>query len=892
MIKKEGVILVLVFFILCCSFSSASVIPGNPFFNLSQGSFGPGQVLEGYFNFSLENEPGNIMVSGQVAAEMKEMNLLDFLQEGEVDFNCDPSDCDVTYQASIPSQTKTVVLSEEEKYFGLVAFGTNPQILNLSFYLTGQSTANPICGESPLKIDLLDDGIIDYEYKEPSGEWCSDLRHSRCYDPSIATGVSVLTSTPLCQKISLNKTGRLEVAAELKVYSGEPWDYDIEFTVYDLGGSLIGNCSVDYFYELEYSFAKCFIGPEFLGEESTFFIEEAGDYLLCIRNKGTSSAEYWIKKETQEEVCGFYGEPPSQTYNEDYSIYVHEAKFNAFTEEVVFDESMHLGDVPLMTYVQNYINSEYGGNCTGFSGCIIPIKFISSASQTLTLSDINFKYHPQGTSPTYNNYFYDLIVEWPKIDMDIQTVPFSILNLSAPEQPGFQMVLAKIGIASRSLGFDVAEVPTIQSVSPLIVIPGKLTEFRTVATAPAGKQIIQYRWDFGDGSGEQMTAGPNITHTYSQIKTYILTVKAQDTSGLVGSRTFTITSNITRELLNTTIQNLRIRLDNFASQYNNIEYWYRDMIGVNVTIISTTLDVLESQLATATQTQLLDIKNELDALNVPISINDTLVLRDSPYIPNLNEIDPSYVSDMTGEDYDSNLKTEYQNAVALWQQDNVNLRLGGEAKALFYEDRIEDKITVVNIKVDPLVGISNAYVIFSLPYGVSYNDVRLLHDAYEVSDLNDAIGFVYTGLSGLETISITLPGKVDFSDINFYISPSLQEVQVGVQPLTEPPKKPPYLLAIFLIIVIAIVVLIILWFIWKGSGKREKKKLFKNPMDLYHITNFISNNQAAGVPKNKIIERLKKAGWSKKQIDHAFKQIGKQKPIFTPSVKRRPTRRI
>ncbi|MCX8194332.1 MAG: PASTA domain-containing protein, partial [Candidatus Pacearchaeota archaeon] len=57
------------------------------------------------------------------------------------------------------------------------------------------------------------------------------------------------------------------------------------------------------------------------------------------------------------------------------------------------------------------------------------------------------------------------------------------------------------------------------------------------------------------------------------------------------------------------------------------------------------------------------------------------------------------------------------------------------------------------------------------------------------------------------------------------------------------------------------------------------------PMDLYNLTTFIKTNEAAGLSKQEIIARLEKAGWSKEQINYAYKKIGEgkgkeQKPIF------------
>ncbi|MCX8194333.1 MAG: PKD domain-containing protein, partial [Candidatus Pacearchaeota archaeon] len=781
-------------------------------------------MLEGFLNFSLREYQSNAVVSGQVAGLTKEMSLLEFLKKANANFSCNPADCNATYLVSTPSSIKTAVLGVESKYYGMVARGTNPLIMNMSFTVAGQSNALPECGKSPLKLDLLDDGTIDWEYKEPSfDEWCTpEVRPSHCFNSQYAVGEAVLSTVPYCQKILLNKTGRLQVAANLTVHSGLPDENDIEVLVFDANGSLMGTCSVDYFehYEPDYEMASCFLGPEYSGEPSNFYLSTEGTYYVCVRVGYGAEAEYLIRKENQPDVCGFYGTPPSQTFTEDYAIYAHEAKFDAFNREAVFDESMFIGQGGLMYYLQNYVNTKYAGNCTGVNGCVFPMKFISMNSQTLTLSNPVLKYQPQGSGPTYENKFYDVMINWPRVNMTQQALPFATLNLTAPTTPTFYVASARVGSAFGSQGFRVEQVPQIQSLSPLIVIPGQNTTFNVVATAPANRQIVQYTWNFGDNTGEIITTGPSASHVYSAIGTYTLTVKAQDSGGLVGSRSFSVTSNVTRELLNDTIKLLRIKLSNFGVQYNALDYWYRDMAGLNVSTINTTLSALEAQLATATPTQLMDIKNALDALSIPISINDTLILRDSPYSIAVEDIEPSYVAEASGEDYNSAQEEQYRNAIGSWQEENVNLMISGSTKAFIYEGRIEDKLTIVNFKIDPQASLPNVYVIFVLP-GVSYNDIRVLSDADETDNLGSAVVFSYNELSSIETVSIALPGKHDFSELVFYVSPKLAELKVNVTP--SPPgeeEKPPYALAIILIIAILAVLGIALWFIWKGAKKK------------------------------------------------------------------------
>lgn len=867
-------------FFLSINFARASVTAGNPFFNLSQSGFGPGQTIEGTLNFSLLNEPGSTLLRATMNCGnvVKNMSLLDFLKKANAQITCNPQDCNVTYTASASSLNKTMNLGPgAEAYYGIVAFGGNVQVQNLSFAMNGSSSAQPVCYETPFKFDLLNDGTVDFEYKEVQG-YCSQ-HASSCFDINYASQSGSVENTPACQKIWLNKTGAVNVTVLLSRI-GDAGTDRIEMFVYDLNGNVKSNCSLDgWEVDENFGYFGCVVGLDEAGEPTGFYIDKAGDYFVCVRKSFGSSAQYLIKKEAQGTVCGFYNNPPSTIFTEDYAIYVAEGMFAPFNNETTFNESTMIGGVTLASYIQNYITTKYNNNCSG-NGCVIPLKFISLANQQVTLKDLFFKYSPNiGATPTTEYNFYNLSVVQPQINATNQTLAFSVLNLTAPQQSGQQCAVSvQLGPASGSRQFTVAAVPTIFNVFPLAVIPNEATMFRAVASAPAGKNIVSYVWNWGDMRTEQTTLEPNASHTYTQIGNYILTVKATDNTSMTGSKSFTITSNITKELLNNTINTLLARIDVISAQYNAIELWYRDMIELNLTTINATLQSYKAQLPTATPSQLITIKQGLDVIDVPLNITDSLRLMESVYYPNLENIEPQYIETVAGSAYDENQKEQYQNAIAAWQQENLDLRISGAIKTLVYDANSEDKVTVVNIRLDPLASsLGTVYLIFSLPPGVSYSNVKWQQGNFDVHDLSDAIGFEFSDMSASETISLALPGKHDFASLMFYASPKLEEVGVGVTPPPGKEKGAPWGLAIFFIILILLIAAAVLWFLWRGYSEKLEKKLFKNKSDLYNIMSFITNAEAKGAKKEEINEQLLKAGWKKEQISYAWGKLKKQK---------------
>jgi len=84
---------------------------------------------------------------------------------------------------------------------------------------------------------------------------------------------------------------------------------------------------------------------------------------------------------------------------------------------------------------------------------------------------------------------------------------------------------------------------------------------------------------------------------------------------------------------------------------------------------------------------------------------------------------------------------------------------------------------------------------------------------------------------------------------------------------------------ILIIILIILLILLILWFLLKRRKKKSKKsKLFKNKNNLYNIMNYISNVKRKGVPNQKIVESLRRSGWTPEQIKYAMRKYsGKKK---------------
>ncbi|MCX6742441.1 MAG: PKD domain-containing protein [Candidatus Pacearchaeota archaeon] len=865
--------------VLSINLSSATVGKGDPFFNLSQSGFAAGSVLEGFVNFSLTNHPADAIVTATInpGSIVKEMFLVDFLRNASAIFNCS-QDCIAVYTATSGEEEKILSLGNEERYLGLKVNGMHPQIVDLSFEVTGiGNVGEGVCGESPFKVDLLDDGSSEFEYDHAiDNSWCGEPRLSSCFDPLYATQSSQLTTTSYCEKIKLNKTALLEVSVLLRVSQGDPsGENDIDFSVWDAQGNKKGNCNTSV-EDLSFTNVSCDIGIDESGEPTNFYIDHAGDYFVCVKlSHYIATPKYEIQKESHSPVCGFYGTPPTQNFVEDYGIYVKEAKFAVFDDDIIFNETNTIGKngLGLLPYIQNYIDTRYGGNCT--NECVIPMKIRSLTTQTLILNNLLLEFQPEFTGPSSSKLLYEVGVTQPKINMTKQSLPFKAMNVTAPEQSNavYHLSLNISGTLSQIINFKVASVPVVQSVTPLNVAPNVNTLFR-VTVQNAGTPIVSYNWGW-DGTPSETTIIPEASHSYSE-GPHNLVVKVTDSAGLTATGTFVVNASLSIDTVNQSLMQKKSAYNSIGSQISSL--WYKDLI-YNASQISAALSYIESQL-TNPSANLNALKTQLDELKIPVAINDTLVFQESTYFPDIDQIDLSHLSDIGAGFYDSSLEDKYKNAIGNWQGD-INYRLGGSNKRVTFDDGLTQEISLMIIRVSPSTS-QNIYFVLNIPSGTTRQQIKS-QENLQFHEFSDALGIT---LTQSQVMNLAIPSSQDFSQIVFYASPEFSTLNVGGNNGGGGTGEPGIVLPIIVAAVIFIAVIVVLLFIWKKKSSGDTSQgfelgqnygnpggsLFANPDDLIGLVGYIQSSLAEGKDKNLIEQELLESGWTKEQIKEGFKQ--------------------
>jgi PKD repeat protein len=98
---------------------------------------------------------------------------------------------------------------------------------------------------------------------------------------------------------------------------------------------------------------------------------------------------------------------------------------------------------------------------------------------------------------------------------------------------------------TKTVTVTAGPLPTAEfTISPSPANVGRVVTFDgALSTAPTGRTIVEYRWNFGDGSPIVRTSNPVTTHTYGVAGSYTITLVVTDSQGATAGKSNTLTVN-------------------------------------------------------------------------------------------------------------------------------------------------------------------------------------------------------------------------------------------------------------------------------------------------------------------------------------------------------------
>ncbi len=869
-------------------FASAAIIKESESFTLKKDVYGPRQVIEGSLKIGLANESAGGIIS---LGEGNNISLLSFLNEAskikKINFSCIPSNCERVHEATGGSYSKRD-LSNSTFVIGPIITGRDIELKEnvLGFALSADGSIKS-CGISPVSVDILDDGSIDWQYLEPSEELCggSPIVGS-CYDIDADKKSFDITTAGYCEKINLPVSAKFKLYTMIKKNQGNG---NLVMFLYDRKTGVSSQCDLSEPDTSAFVEQNCMV--DFLVPDSG----DSQDYYVCIKDDVSDNA-YSIQGETAFPFCGYAGLPSGNNATVDFALFVSPTAIASFNMSKVINatEFGKTHDMTLSSYLQDYISKKYDGDC--LRSCAVPIRVTTAID--LAAKDFFLSYCFQGGICQTTNNFFDIVKKPSIINMETAELPLIAANFSFAEY-GEHNATLQIGqeiIGSKKIIIE--KVPVIKNLLYINPQAAVATFFLIDAYSPKNNSLAKYELEFGDGSSE---SSPNdtISHIYTEMGAFNVKATVTDSEGLSSSKTFQVSIGSPRDILNRTIASKKSYLQAVNAQIAAAPSWYGGILEKEVDISGAEASIkdYENQFKAATSdTEYVDIMAKVKSLAVPSALYDLEVSRDYALSTDVNDISPEYVEKIGGGLYSKEDTEPMRDAIWNWQGENLamvaNSRIIG---AMMDDGSKRDILTLIDFSIIPKVqNLSEVFFIIALPP----SKLKFSTD-YGQKELENAVGFDFKEFNGME-ISFAVYGEAGLENLVAFAAPYLTELPAAIKEICNSNREcepslgenwkncrhdcKPIGWAIFFSILALIFIGIIYIVLQRWYKTKYESYLFKNRMDLVNITVFTKKSLDTGMNEMEVREKLKNAGWTGEQIDYCFESL-KGKRIGLPSIK-------
>lgn len=287
---------------------------------------------------------------------------------------------------------------------------------------------------------------------------------------------------------------------------------------------------------------------------------------------------------------------------------------------------------------------------------------------------------------------------------------------------------------------------------------------------------------------------------------------------------------------------------------------------LNITFIEDDLNKIEIQYESArSDEEYNQVLENLSSIKIPEQISENINTNPIIFYPNRELINLDVLKSIAGGDYDEN-EQGYIDAMYLWNENNLGTKLTFKEMLINYGLNEESTLKIFEFEFDKTNLNSDAYFIIK--------DINDLKFEEGISPIEES-GYSYINLNNIsDKIIFSTTENVDFLSVPAFISPSLN----NLEPATVGPYSPPENLSskwilfgviAFLLLLVAIVIYVILqaWY-----RRKYENSLFKNRNNLYNIMTYIQSSKKRGMERDDIMKDLKKAGWTREQINYAIRK--------------------
>ena len=881
---------------------SATIELGNLSHSI-ENSYTKMTPLKGWVNFSVEEEPGNTLItafdSKTTLSELVNINKIFCDRDNSYECTCFPSDCEPAFSTiNTAAETKTYALDDlETKLFGFKVEEnmnqvTTFKVTNFRFNVSTDAASSCI---NPLMIDLFDDGNIEFKTDTVSDEECLISKPFGCFELAETEGVLPIVATELCQKIIVPPARGLKVGAN--VIGDESASFTMKFSAPSLEEE---SCDITNVQTGGQISCKIILATDLTTET---------EVEICIFATEGNEGKYNINFE-RNNSCGFVNDEAKTPH--DFEIFAKPLKY-APLPKFAFNDKMFIDERNMSTDISDYIRNRYQNKCDG--GCIVPLRIYSGIDQSLMLSKGILDYNIGGANtPNSNQTNFEDLVSTPAlftsafIKYDLEPA-----NFITPSNTNITELELEIGDKSITQNISIIKIPSITTIIPTKTATLVPTRFFAIISESGN---LTYSWNFGDNSLPQTTQKNIIEYTYAALGTYHLTVNITNELGTT-SKTVSVKVVAPFQAINDTIVDYRARLKSID---NNL-FVLSDKVQERISGVLDTADLkaainrIEEKyklLFESESEELVKLMQQLNELNVPVSFGTSLEIKNSKFLQNANRLNLDIIGEYGAGNIEQDKTERYPSAINQWMEENIEVTMGSKTYSFRFADNSEQTaLTHITMKLKPKRSIGEFYMIIE----GDTNNIRFIGDNSEREIDSTHFGITFRDLEPEEerTIEFLYPEKTDALNAPVSVSPEFRFLELGFTPGVcnndgmctgnEDYKncradcKPITRTIIFLIIllVIAFTVYIALQEWYKRNYQNH---LFKSPNELFNLITFMNNGKHQGLSKSQIFKQLKQRKWNSEQLGYAWKKLNNKRtgmfeiPILRPFEKRKLKKEI
>jgi len=386
-------------------------------------------------------------------------------------------------------------------------------------------------------------------------------------------------------------------------------------------------------------------------------------------------------------------------------------------------------------------------------------------------------------------------------------------------------------------------------------------------------RVYDYNYKFNDSTNTTVDSGFQILKfdnaNFSMPKTAgNITYQLNFSEVQIFKKTISITS--TKSLVKARIDEKYTQLNSAKTSIKTYDLFIQKILNefLNMTSLEYDLKKVEIQYTNAkTEEEYNSVLQNLSYIKIPKTISETVTADSITFYPKREIINLDILKSIGEGDYGENAEG-YIDAIDLWNVENLKTKISFKEILINYESGAGVTLRVFQFEFDKREMKNDSYFIIEDISNLKFEENVLL---------TKELGYYYINLGDIsDKIIFSTTEDVDFISVPVFISPTLDNlnpVEVGpFPPGGDENKLSKWLLfglIIFLLLLIAVISYIVLqnWY-----RRKYENYLFKNRNNLYNIMTYIQTAKKSGMEREDILKNLKKADWTREQINYAIRK--------------------